>query len=137
PLLLRQAARARPRHLPRRRRPHRRRRPRWRHPAHGERGAVAAGAPQGHAAQAGASRRRSHLHVDGPQRALMAIATEPASGAPYTATVLHRFADFLALEPEWRELHAAAERPFTWQRHRWLRLSWELVWRRPLNRLRI
>ncbi len=67
----------------------------------------------------------------------MSVVIEPASGAPYTATVLHRYADFLALEPEWRELHAAAERPLTWQRHRWLRLSWELVWRRPLNRLRI
>lgn len=67
-------------------------------------------------------------------RATAAIAP---SGAPYTATVLHRHADFLALEAEWRELHAAAERPFTWQRHRWLRLSWELVWRRPFNRLRI
>lgn len=67
----------------------------------------------------------------------MPVATEAATGAPYTATVLHRYADFLALESEWRELYAAAERPFTWQRHRWLRLSWELVWRRPFNRLRV
>lgn len=67
----------------------------------------------------------------------MSVTPATASGPPYTATVLRRFADLVALEAEWRELYAAAERPFTWQRHRWLRLSWELVWRSPLNRLRI
>lgn len=55
----------------------------------------------------------------------------------YTATVLRRYEDFLALEPEWRALFAAAERPITFQRHRWLRVSWEVFWRRPFNRLRI
>src|SRR5690606_8642777 len=38
---------------------------------------------------------------------------------------------------EWRALFAAAERPLTVLRHRWLRLSWALIWRRPFNRLRI
>lgn len=63
----------------------------------------------------------------------MSVAHDP----PFTATVLRRYAEFLALEPEWRELFGAAERPITYLRHRWLRLCWELVWRRPLNRLRI
>lgn len=67
----------------------------------------------------------------------MSVVPDRTSGPPYTATVLHRYADLLALEAEWRELYAAAGRPFTWQRHRWLRLSWELVWRSPLTRLRI
>lgn len=60
-----------------------------------------------------------------------------APDQPFTATVLSRYDDFLALEGEWRELFAAAERPATYQRHRWLRLSWEMVWRRPFNRLRV
>lgn len=54
-----------------------------------------------------------------------------------TVTVLKTMAEFEAMEPEWRELFAAAERPSTFQRHRWLRLSWELVWRRVPHRLRV
>jgi len=67
----------------------------------------------------------------------MSVAPEAVAAPPFTATVLRRYADFLALEAEWRELFAAAERPLTSLRHRWLRLSWELVWRRPFNRLRV
>lgn len=59
------------------------------------------------------------------------------AAAPFTATVLRRYEDFLALEAEWRALFDAAERPSTYQRHRWLRLGWELAWRSPLNRLRV
>ena len=60
-----------------------------------------------------------------------------APDQPYSATVLKRYEEFLALEDEWRELFAAAERPIPYQRHSWLRLCWEMVWRRPLNRLRV
>jgi CelD/BcsL family acetyltransferase involved in cellulose biosynthesis len=63
----------------------------------------------------------------------MSLPSPPA----HSATVLRRYADFLALEPEWRELFAAAERPMPYLRHRWLRLSWEMLWRRPFNRLRV
>lgn len=59
------------------------------------------------------------------------------AATPFTATVLRRYEDFLALEAEWRELFEAAEQPSTYRRHRWLRLGWELVWRSPFNRLRI
>lgn len=63
----------------------------------------------------------------------MSVAPNP----PYTATVLRRYEEFRALEPEWRQLFADAERPATWLRHRWLRVCWEQVWRRPFNRLRV
>jgi len=67
----------------------------------------------------------------------MPIPQDTVATPPFTATVLRRHEDFLALEPEWRALFEASERPLTYQRHRWLRLCWELVWRRPWNRLRI
>jgi CelD/BcsL family acetyltransferase involved in cellulose biosynthesis len=60
-----------------------------------------------------------------------------APDQPFSVTVLSRYEEFVAIESEWRELFAAAERPAPYQRHRWLRLSWEMVWARPLNRLRV
>lgn len=57
--------------------------------------------------------------------------------AGLTVAVLKSFKAFSAIEPEWRELFAAAERPTPFLRHRWLRLSWELQARRFPNRLRV
>jgi len=61
----------------------------------------------------------------------------PAGSAGLTVTVLKSFRAFCAIEAEWRELFAAAVHPTTFLRHRWLRLSWELRWRRFPNRLRV
>jgi CelD/BcsL family acetyltransferase involved in cellulose biosynthesis len=55
----------------------------------------------------------------------------------FTVTVLRSFGAFCAIEAEWRELFAAAAHPTPFLRHRWLRFSWELRWRRFPNRLRV
>jgi len=65
------------------------------------------------------------------------ISRRPAGADGLTVTVLRSFRDFLAIEPEWRELFAAAAWPTPFLRHRWLRLSWELRARRFPNRLRV
>jgi len=55
---------------------------------------------------------------------------------PTTISVLRNYADFLAFESEWQALFDAAERPWPYLRHSWLRASWEQQ-RSRLSRLRV
>jgi CelD/BcsL family acetyltransferase involved in cellulose biosynthesis len=52
-------------------------------------------------------------------------------------SVLATYDEFVAIAAEWSELFAVAERPTSFQRHAWLRTSWELAWRRFPNNLRV
>jgi CelD/BcsL family acetyltransferase involved in cellulose biosynthesis len=58
------------------------------------------------------------------------------AGSELTVSVLDGFEAFMALESEWRALHAAAAHPHTCLRHSWLRLCWTLVRQRFPNRLK-
>jgi CelD/BcsL family acetyltransferase involved in cellulose biosynthesis len=49
--------------------------------------------------------------------------------------VVRGLAGFIALKPEWDALHARAARATTFLSHKWLRLSWQQVWRGLPNRL--
>lgn len=64
-----------------------------------------------------------------------AEATIAADGPQFTVEIISDFRRFVALEAEWQELHAAAVRPTVFLAHKYLRLSWEQIWRRPGNRL--
>lgn len=57
--------------------------------------------------------------------------------AGLTVEVLGDYRSFLAIREEWEDLRARARFASVYFSHKWLRLSWELTWRRPLNRLRI
>ena len=62
--------------------------------------------------------------------------TAPSSTSS-EVTVLRTYEQFAAIGAEWQDLFAAAERPTPYQRHGWLKLCWNTVWRHPLNRLRV
>lgn len=57
--------------------------------------------------------------------------------ATTSVTVLDRFEDFLAVEPEWRELFEAAAAPHFSLRHGWLRLGWQLAEQGARHRFRV
>ncbi len=57
--------------------------------------------------------------------------------AGLTVEVLRDLRAFLALREDWEALRARARFASVFLSHKWLRLSWELTWRRPFNRLRI
>lgn len=52
-------------------------------------------------------------------------------------SVLRSYAEFLAIETEWRELFAEAGEQHSFLRHSWLCASWELAFKRFPNRLRV
>lgn len=54
-----------------------------------------------------------------------------------TTEVLRDLPAFLAVREEWEDLRARARFAAVAQSHKWLRLSWELLWRRFPNQLRI
>lgn len=54
-----------------------------------------------------------------------------------TVEVLRDYRAFLAVREEWEQLRARARFASVFLSHKWLRLSWELRWRRFPNRLRI
>lgn len=59
--------------------------------------------------------------------------TAPADIA--TTSIITRYDEFMALEPQWTELYAAAVDPVPALRHQWLRLAWrqaERTWKTPL-----